>query len=287
MKIHHLDCGTMDSPGAPMVCHVLVVETDAGLVLVDTGYGLFDCADPARRLGAFRHVLRPVLRVEQTAVRQIEALGYARDDVRHIVTTHFDLDHIGGLADFPEATVHVTSAEIDGAVRAPSRSERRRFRAAQWAHDPHLVEYAPRGESWRGFDAVRELDGVAPGIALIFLPGHTRGHAGVAVDAGDRWILHCGDAFYTRGTLDGHTPIPTLLTWSERLVAFDRTRLRANQERLAELWRRAEPDLFIVSAHDAELLAQARTLAGAGAAAPPVGGERPDAGSPQPGAASR
>lgn len=37
MKVHHLNCGTMRPPGTPtLVCHVLLVETDNGLVLVDT-----------------------------------------------------------------------------------------------------------------------------------------------------------------------------------------------------------------------------------------------------------
>lgn len=240
-----------------MVCHVLLIESEAGLVLVDSGYGLLDCADPARRLGLAGRMMRPALRPEETAVRQIEALGFTRDDVRHIVTTHFDLDHIGGLADFPEATVHVTAAETEGAMRAPTRAERRRFRPAQWSHGPRLVEYEPRGESWHGFEAVHELDDVAAGIALVFMPGHTRGHAAVAVDAGHRWVLHCGDAFYTRGTLDRVTPVPRALRLSERLIAFDRAQLHANQERLAELWHRDEPDLLLVSAHDAELLARA------------------------------
>ena len=47
MKVTHLNCGTMRSPGTPpLVCHVLLVETDNGPVLVDTGYGLADIADP-------------------------------------------------------------------------------------------------------------------------------------------------------------------------------------------------------------------------------------------------
>ena len=75
MKVHHLDCGTMRTPGAPMVCHVLVVETEAGLVLIDTGFGLLDIADPAHRLGFARRLLRPVLRAEQTAAPLAAELG--------------------------------------------------------------------------------------------------------------------------------------------------------------------------------------------------------------------
>ncbi|WIM94016.1 MBL fold metallo-hydrolase [Actinoplanes oblitus] len=249
MRVHHLNCGTMRAPGGALVCHVLLAETDNGLVLVDTGFGLGDLADPATRLGPPRHLLRPALDREETAVVQVERLGFRPSDVRHIVVTHFDIDHIGGLADFPHAQVHVTAAEAEGALRPPTRGERRRFRSAQWSHGPHLVEHTPQGESWRGFAAAKELTGIAPGIVLIALPGHTRGHACVAVDAGSRWLLHCGDAFYHRGTLDG-TRVPLGLRIAETAVAFDRSQVRANHARLAALHQRAEPDLTLLSAHD-------------------------------------
>lgn len=256
MKVHHINCGSMDSPGTPIICHVLLVETGNGLVLVDSGYGLKDCADP-KRIGPARHLLRPRFDPDETAARQIERLGFHRDDVRHIVTTHFDTDHIGGIADFPDAQIHVTAAEAFGAMKAPTRGERLRFRSAQWAHGPKLVEHDPDGETWRGFAAAKELDGISPGIVLVSLPGHTRGHACVAVDAGHRWVLHCGDAFYYQGTIDGHTRVPLSLKLAETLVAFDRKRVYDNHRRLTELYARNEPDLFIVSAHDPTVLAAA------------------------------
>ena len=243
-------------PGAPLVCHVLLIESSGGLVLVDSGFGTRDCAQP-NRLGPARFVSRPVLSRTETAIAQIEALGFRRDDVRHIVITHFDLDHIGGITDFPDAHVHVTAAEARGAMTAPSRQERIRYRATQWAHGPKIAEHSPDGERWRGFAAARELDDVAPGIVLVALPGHTRGHAAVAVDAGHRWVLHGGDSFYHRGTLDGQTRVPRILTAQENVIAFDRKQVRDNHARLAELYRRSEPDLLVVNSHDPILLQQA------------------------------
>ncbi|GHE68330.1 MBL fold metallo-hydrolase [Streptomyces capitiformicae] len=261
MKVHHLNCGTMLPPGAGrIVCHVLLIETGDGLVLVDSGFGLDDIAEPGRRLGPTRHLLKPALAREETAARQVERLGFDRDDVRHIVVTHLDQDHIGGLSDFPHAQVHVTAAELLGSVTSPSRQERFRYRAAQWAHGPRFVEHGPGGERWRGFAAARELDTIAPGIVLVPLPGHTRGHTCVAVDAGSHWILHAGDAFFHRSTLDRTSTAPAVLRVMERLVAYDLKQVRANHARLAELHHRAEPDLVIVNAHDAELYERIRNL---------------------------
>lgn len=243
-----------------IVCHVLLVETDNGLVLVDAGYGTNDCADHTR-IGPTRHLFKPMFSPDETALRQLEQLGFTRADVRHIIVTHFDMDHIGGISDFPDAQIHATSAEILGAVRKPSFREKVRFRAAQWAHGPKIVEHDPDGEKWRGFAAAKELDEIAPGIVLVSLPGHTRGHACIAVDAGHRWVLHCGDAFYHPGTVDGHSQVPRPIRVIEPLIAYDRKKVADNHARLTELYQRQEPNLLMVCAHDAALFDQANATA--------------------------
>lgn len=239
------------------VCHVLLVETDNDLVLIDAGFGSKDCADPARRLGPARRILRPALDHQEAAINQVERLGFRREDVRHIVITHFDPDHIGGISDFPEAQIHVTTAEADSMLRAPSLNERIRFRAVQWAHGPKVIEHTPDGEKWRGFAAAKELTEVSPGIALISLPGHTRGHACVAVDAGDRSVLHCGDAFFHHSTIDG-TRMPRAIAAFETATAYDRKMVQQNHARLNELYGRREPDMFMVCSHDLTLYEQAK-----------------------------
>ncbi len=138
MRIHHLNCGTMRMPGAPLVCHVLLWETATGLVLIDTGFGLGDIADQ--------------------------------------------------------------------------------------------------------------------GVLLVPLYGHSRGHTAVAVNTGERWVLHAGDSFYHPGTLDHSATPPLSLRLQEAAFAIDRKKLRENQARLGELLSRREPDLLIVNAHDPGLL---------------------------------
>ncbi|MFN3340948.1 MAG: MBL fold metallo-hydrolase, partial [Dietzia sp.] len=127
MRIHQMNCGTF---AGRLPTRVLLVEAPGGLVLVDTGIGLLDISDPAARLGPLRHAMRPRLDPSETAYRRIEAMGLDPREMRHIVLTHMDFDHIGGLADFPEAEVHVAAEALTWAVRTPRWIERRRYRRA-------------------------------------------------------------------------------------------------------------------------------------------------------------
>ncbi|MGI5202347.1 MBL fold metallo-hydrolase [Spirillospora sp. CA-108201] len=248
---------------ARQVCHCLLIETGDGLILVDTGFGLGDTAHPERLGRRFRFYARPVLDPDETAARQVVRLGYSVDDVRHIVLTHLDVDHAGGLGDFPNAKVHLSAAELDAARRPLTVQERFRYRSAQWSHGPDWVPHSTVGDNWLGFSAVRDLPGIPPSILLIPLAGHTRGHLGVVIDTGGegnggsrRWLVHAGDAYFNHGQLERDPSSPPFLTVFQSLLQADRTTRVHNLDRLNELALTGEANIFC--AHDKFELDRAR-----------------------------
>lgn len=263
MKVHHLNLATMCPVGgslvsgtsgepAELVVHALLVETPSdGLVLVDTGFGLQDVKAARARLGGFMvWAGRLALRDEDTAAVQIERLGFRREDVRHIVVTHLDPDHAGGLSDFPEAEVHVHRRERDAALGRATLPERQRYRACHFEHGPRWVPHEEAGERWEGFDSVRAVSG---DILLVPLHGHSRGHAAVAVRApagsGHEWLLHAGDAYFFHAEMASPPRCPGGLAFFQSVVAFDDRARRDNQERLRELCARAGDRVAVFSAH--------------------------------------
>ena len=229
--VHHINCGSLHAPPYPkVVCHCLLLEDRNGLALVDTGIGLLDVRRPVERLG------QPLIDMAgfqfheaDTAVRQVEALGFRPGDVTHVVLTHGDPDHAGGLADFPQARVHLSEEEHASVAKGHFR-----YVPVQFAHGPRWETYPRSTRQWFGLEA-RPVDlGFESEVLLIPLFGHTLGHCGVAIRQGDRWVLHVGDAYYLRVelTTDDHPVSP--LT-AQR--ADDDARRRASLEQLRRLAR--------------------------------------------------
>jgi len=233
-----------------LVSHCLLVESSNGLVLIDTGLGQKDVSERKRRLSAaYRTLFRPQLMLEETALSQVRALGHDPRDVRHVVVTHLDADHAGGLADFPEAKVHVFRPELEH-IRNPTKSDRQRFSFAQFEHDPKWVEHEEGGDTWFGFSSIRAIPGVDAEILLIPLVGHSRGHTGVAVKRGDKWLMHCGDAYYHHSQLTDEPKSRPFMDFFEWYVqSIPKARIE-NQRRLRELAANHRADIDLFCAHD-------------------------------------
>ena len=257
MYVHHLNCASMCPVGgkflsvfpSEIVCHCWLIDTGVGLLLVDTGIGSLDVASP-KRLGMMRHSLGFQLSVEETALHQVEALGYRGSDVRWIIPTHLDLDHAGGIADFPEAEVHIWEDEYQCAHAQGSWLDRQRYRACQWSeHGKWKRHKEVAGEAWFGFDAVREISGLPPELLLVPLPGHSVGHWGVALKTKDGWLFHVGDAYYDHRELSGRGSLG--LSMFQRVVHHDYKAAIANQARLKQL-NDEQSSITMVCAHDPE-----------------------------------
>src|SRR5215216_2629289 len=149
---------------------------------------------------------------------QAEAIGAALveagigvRDLRRIIFTHQDLDHVGSGADLVRQSgarvlAHPADApHIDGSLRllkpSPEMLEQR----------PHMREALERLEPVRvdeHFEDGERLD-IAGGIRVIFTPGHTPGHTSLYLERSK--VLIAGDALRAeRGSLNGPNPSMTL-----------------------------------------------------------------------------
>ena len=196
MTIHFLNCFTCNARyprhwRSGTLC--LLLESDNGLVLVDTGLGTRDYVHMPGILQIFKLLTIVPLEPEEAAIHQIKKLGYLPEDVRHIVLTHMHFDHAGGLPDFPWARVHVHRREYDTVkFRKIRRWTDGGYNRSILDHKPDIALYEGRGERWYDFDAIRlPFD---PEMYLLPLFGHSAGHCGVAVKDDGGWVLHVADA---------------------------------------------------------------------------------------------
>ncbi|MFT8243007.1 MBL fold metallo-hydrolase [Roseomonas sp. BN140053] len=261
-----------NTPGlgpAHLACRCLLAETEAGLVLVDTGFGMGDVNRPVPRISRpFLYADRPSLEADQTALSRIRQLGLDPRDVRHIVMTHLDFDHAGGISDFPRAAVHVHAAEAAAARERRGTIGQLRWRPQQLTSP--MREYATGTESWFGLPAIGGLHGLPPSFRLVPLPGHTPGHCGVAIDTGQGWVLHAGDAVFMHSELDEDPRCPPLSRAYQDVMESDRAARLTTQAQLRRLKREHGDEVTILCTHDPVTPPAALRFARAPAALPGV-----------------
>lgn len=217
-----------------------------GWILFDTGYAQH-VLDEARRLPEALYPWVIPFSVPIGAADQLRARGIDPADVRHVVISHLHPDHIGGLKDFPNATLHCPRAAWD--VNAPATGAARMRLAfmpgllpADFHERVHWIDGL--GGTGRGpFRGTGDLFGDGS-IRLVELPGHAAGQIGAFVEVGGRRALLCADAAWMTRGIERLAP-PSRITW---LIVDDPRAMLDTLARLHHL-HTAEPELCIVPAH--------------------------------------
>ncbi len=263
--IHHLNCASFcplceklnTGQGswfkrASFCTHCLLVEDTNGLVLIDTGLGSQDIANPERLGLAFRLAMQPTLNSNEIALAQVKRLGYHAKDIQHIGLTHLDLDHAGGLHDFAHANVHVQQQELNVALKPRTLAEKSRYRPYQFKHQPrwqaHQSSEADIG--WFGFKGAYLLPNLQTEILMIPLAGHTRGHMGFAINTGRKWLLHVGDMVMNSKVLRNEPTPASILPFIENQLADDNTLRLENVARVKALYLNHSAEVDIICSHD-------------------------------------
>lgn len=165
----------------------LLIRTPEALVVVETGLGN-KLSDKQKKI--FRVVQ------DWALPESLASLGYGPEDVSHVVLTHCDFDHAGGVVmhdpegrsvlTFPNARHVVQKVEWEDATRPNRRSAH-----TYW---PQNFEGLEPG---RNLFLVEGEHEVCPGVRVSQTGGHTRGHQVVHVQSEGQSAVHMADLLPT------------------------------------------------------------------------------------------
>ncbi len=244
--------------GAPArVCQfpalvALLKHPTHGWILFDTGYSEhFLQATTAFPERLYRMVTPVHLSPQASLAAQLHCDGIDPADIAWIVVSHLHGDHIGGLADFPQARVACSRDAWDdlqarsrlGALRIgllPALLEPWRVTPPHWFEEggvhPLPPPFAAFGTGWDLFG-----DG---SLLLISLPGHAAGHYGALFDDGHGPVFLVADASWSSQAIRDNTPPPAVVTaWLGSTAVY-----RDTLARLHAL-HRAAPQVRLVPSH--------------------------------------
>ncbi len=228
--------------------NVYVIDHEDALVLFDTGQDRAVVTDPdyyPDRITAFfyRHIFRDIrIGPEDTLPAQLGRVGYSASQVDKAVISHLHGDHVGGIADIPQAELYA-GEEGFAYMRGPDHPERQTvFRdrieipGARW----HMIPFASTDDpELAPFTEAFDLMGDGSMIVLP-TPGHLPGSVSMLVrrDTAPP-VLLVGDLTYDE----------QLLERDHVGAVGDAVQLRHTYAKVRAL-KQHTPDLVILPAHD-------------------------------------
>jgi N-acyl homoserine lactone hydrolase len=230
--------------------NVYVIDHTDGLVLFDTGQDRAVVTDPDHywpdRITAFfyRHIFRDIrIGPDDTLPAQLERAGYAATQVDKAVISHLHSDHVGGIADIPQAQLYAGEEGFaymrygDHPERATVFRERIELPDASW----HPIAFEPTNDpSLAPFTEAFDLMGDGS-MMVLPTPGHLPGSVSLLVRrTAEPPLLLVGDLTYDEQLLD-RDQVPAACDDPEQLLASF-AKVRALKEHT--------PDLIVLPAHD-------------------------------------
>jgi glyoxylase-like metal-dependent hydrolase (beta-lactamase superfamily II) len=198
-----------------------VVETRGRVVLVDPCVG----NAKQRSLTFWNDLQLPWL-------ERFTAAGFDPDHVDLVVHTHLHEDHIGWdthrrgdewVPTFANARHVYVGDELDYAVRDDRRTE----------DDPYADSIAPILDAGLG-DIVGADATLADGLRLVATPGHTPGHAAIAVDTSADPLVITGDLLHHQLQL-ANPRIAEIADWDVALARETRSAFFSEQARVGSI----------------------------------------------------
>ena len=194
-------------------------------ILIDAGFPPWyeedaEKATQADGLDAFGRLLK--LTSENFPKAQLATIGYEPKDVTHLVLTHGDIDHIGRMHEFPDATVVI------------GKAERAMGRPRYFGGKPRMAW--PENASYIEVDADTEL---WPGVTILLTPGHSPGHLSFLLELDQKGpVVLAGDAINRAEEIEQDRFTGA---WDEKLV-------RSSARRLLDIT--ASKNAWLVYGHD-------------------------------------
>jgi N-acyl homoserine lactone hydrolase len=230
----------------PLPLQCFLIEHRDGWVLFDTGI------DPAIMSGRGyikqaigRFLLPRIFRLHIRGTDRIDHVltgaGVAAGDIRMAVISHLHFDHVGGIAQIPQADLLVSAREW--AILSEPHPE------YEWILREHIeipsakwrqISFEPTDDPlFEGFEGIHDVAGDGSMI-LLPTPGHTRGSMSMLIRQ-EGWdpILLVGDLTYETALLEQDI-VPGTGDKDTLLASF------ANVRRL----KRCLPGLAILASHD-------------------------------------
>jgi glyoxylase-like metal-dependent hydrolase (beta-lactamase superfamily II) len=180
----------------------LLVETEAGWVLLDTGPNGALVRDPPlyQRFWGCRTTQIELPGPGDPLEEALARVGVAVSEIVAVAVSHLHNDHAGGIRHFAgRVPIHLQRRELEAALADAARADRNAMFRIDF--DDHRI-------TWRLADGDAEI---APGLVALETSGHTPGHQSFLVEldasAGDAGYVFAFDAADLQENIDDEEPV--------------------------------------------------------------------------------